>query len=468
MSISSNKATAMTIVHSIVADQSFARKAIPHIRPEYFESPSARAVFEHTREHHTKYSQHPSKSALMLAIDRDRSLLPSDATEAKAIINDAAKSSDSESYLIDITESWCQDRALYLAMMASIEIMDGRGKQPKTAIPEILRQALSVSMESRIGHDYGEDWERQYDFYHRVEDRLKFDIDMFNQVTDGGLTKKTLTVISAGINTGKSAFMCHCAASFMAAGKSVLYITLEMSEERIRERIDANLMDMSIRDVYSMDKGSYASEVGRIKQGPGRLFIREYPTATASVHHFRSLLDELKIKKNFNPDVVLIDYINLCCSARFSGGDAGNSYGYVKSIIEEVRGLMVERNIIGITATQFNRGGMRSSDPEMTDTAESMGVPQTADYQFAFSTDETLQAANLIMVKQLKNRYGSKVQNRRFMLGFDPAKMKFFDVEQDSSDQTGGQPVAPPPPTVMPGAKPKINPSKFADWGLDD
>ena len=337
-------------------------------------------------------------------------------------------------WILDTTEKWCQERALYLALMSSIKIAEGNDEQRAAgAIPTILSEALAVTFDNHIGHDYLEDYEERYEFYHQKEEKLPFDLEFFNRITKGGLPNKTLNIALAGTGVGKSLFMCHCAASNLLPGKNVLYITLEMAEEKLAERIDSNLLNCDIQNITELPKIMFENKVTNIaKKTQGSLVIKEYPTASAHVGHFRSLLNDLALKKSFRPDIIYIDYLNICASSRYSKLGNVNSYSYIKAIAEELRGLAVETNVPIVSATQTTRSGYGSSDVDLTDTSESFGLPATADLMFALISTEELEEINQIMVKQLKNRYNDPTINKRFVVGIDRAKMRLYDVEQSA------------------------------------
>lgn len=339
-----------------------------------------------------------------------------------------------EQWLVDSTEEFCQEKAIYQAMMRSIEIMNKKDNTlQKGAIPSLLTEALAVSFDPNIGHDYFENIDERYRFYHRIEERIPFDLDFFNKITKGGLPKKTLNIALAGTGVGKSLFMCHCATANITAGLNVLYITMEMSEEKIAERIDANIMNVDIHDIEKLSRDMYEKKMEAAKsKAHGKLIIKEYPTAGAGYNHFRSLLNELRLKRNFVPDIIYIDYLNICCSSRIKAGSNVNSYTLIKSIAEELRGLAVEFNVPVVSATQTTRSGFASSDVELTDTSESFGLPATADLMFALISTEKLEPLGQIMIKQLKNRYNDPTSNKRFVVGVDRAKMRLYDVEQSA------------------------------------
>ena len=424
------------ILKKVCNDEHFARKALPFIKPDYFEG-EERIAYDLVLEFITKFNALPSKSSLQIEFVNSAKNVEAN-QEVVNIINDMIIDEKvDDKWLIENTEKWCKDRAIFLGIMKSIGIIDGKEKDlDKGAIPDILTKALSVSFDRNVGHDYIEDSTNRFDFYHRIEDKMKFDLSMFNLITNGGITNKTLNIILAGTGVGKSLAMCHFAAAALDEGKNVLYITLEMAEERIAERIDANLMDVDIRDLNTLSKTQFNSKIQNIKnKTQGRLVVKEYPTAAAHSGHFRALLNELELKKDFKPDVVYIDYLNICGSSRIKGlGGSVNTYHMVKAIAEEVRGLAIEFNIPIWSATQVTRGGFNSSDVELTDTSESFGLPATADLMLAMISTEQLEGMNQVMFKQLKNRYNDPTKNKRFVVGIDRSRIRFFDLEETAQD----------------------------------
>ena len=424
------------ILKKVCNDEHFARKALPFIKPDYFEG-EERIAYDLVLEFITKFNALPSKSSLQIEFVNSAKNVEAN-QEVVNIINDMIIDEKvDDKWLIENTEKWCKDRAILLGIMKSIGIIDGKEKElDKGAIPDILTKALSVSFDRNVGHDYIEDSTNRFDFYHRIEDKMKFDLSMFNLVTNGGITNKTLNIILAGTGVGKSLAMCHFAAAALNQGKNVLYITLEMAEERIAERIDANLMDVDIKDLNALSKNQFDSKIQNIKgKTQGRLVVKEYPTAAAHSGHFRALLNELELKKDFKPDVVYIDYLNICGSSRIKGlGGSVNTYHMVKAIAEEVRGLAIEFNIPIWSATQVTRGGFNSSDVELTDTSESFGLPATADLMLAMISTEQLEGMNQVMFKQLKNRYNDPTKNKRFVVGIDRSRMRLFDLEDSAQD----------------------------------
>jgi len=429
------------ILKHLIYDEEYARKALPFIKGEYFQDSSEKVVFEHIREYVTKYNSLASKEALVIEIDKQVNLSDEQHKKSLKLIDEITQdtSVNDSQWLVDATESFCQEKAIYNGIMQSIQILDEKGSNKsgldKGAIPTILADALSVSFDHHVGHDFLDDAESRFDFYHKVEQRIPFDLDYLNRITKNGIPKKSLNIVLAGTGVGKSLFMCHCAAANLTIGKNVLYITCEMAEERIAERIDANLMNIEVDRLVGMPKETYLKKVEKLKEKTtGKLIIKEYPTATANVTHFKHLLNELKLKRQFMPDIIYIDYLNICASARMKMGASVNSYTYIKAIAEELRGLAVEFNVPIVSATQTTRGGYGNTDVELTDTSESFGLPATADFMFALVSNEELEALGQILVKQLKNRYGDPNLHKRFVLGIDRAKMRLYDVE-DSAQQ---------------------------------
>jgi replicative DNA helicase len=423
-----------TILRNLLFNNDYCRKVLPFIKNEYFENLHEKVVFEEICKFIISYEKLATKEVLLIETEKR-----TDITEDtyKTICDYVSNLQDTPAdgrWLEDTTEKWCRDRAIYLALMESIKIADGQDeKKSRDAIPTILQQALAVSFDNHIGHDYLNDFEKRYEFYHQKEDKIPFDLDYFNKITKGGLPNKTLNIALAGTGVGKSLFMCHVAASALLQGKNVLYITLEMAEEKIAERIDANLLNIKITDIETLPKVMFDTKVNNIaKKTQGTLIIKEYPTASAHSGHFKSLLNELSLKKSFKPDIIFIDYLNICSSSRYKSNFSVNSYSYVKAIAEELRGLAVESNVPIVSATQTTRSGYGSSDPELTDTSESFGLPATADLMFALISTEELEQLGQIMVKQLKNRYADPTMNKRFVIGIDRAKMRLYDVEQSA------------------------------------
>ena len=424
------------ILKKVCNDEHFARKALPFIKPDYFEG-NEKHAYELVLDFITEYNALPSKSSLQIEFVNSAKNVEAN-QEVINVINDIIVDENvDEKWLIENTEKFCKDRALFLGIMKSISIIDGKEKElDQGAIPDILTKALQVSFDRNVGHDYIDDSDCRFDYYHRVEDRMPFDLQMLNTITGGGITNKTLNIILAGTGVGKSLAMCHFASAALDQGKNVLYITLEMAEEKIAERIDANLMDVDIQNLNTLSKTQFNSAIDKIKSKTrGRLVVKEYPTAAAHSGHFRALLNELELKKDFKPDVVYIDYLNICASSRIKGlGGSVNTYHMVKAIAEEVRGLAIEFNIPIWSATQVTRGGYNSSDVELTDTSESFGLPATADLMLAMISTEQLEGMNQVMFKQLKNRYNDPTKNKRFVVGIDRAKMRLYDLDESAQD----------------------------------
>jgi replicative DNA helicase len=426
----------LTILRNLVFNEDYARKVIPFIQPEYYEQRVEKIVFEEIVEFIVKYGSSITIEALNIEIDNRRDLTETENKEIVELLSKLNNSPVDKQWILDTTEKWCRDRAIYLALMESIHIADGKdGKKGRDAIPSILSDALAVSFDNNIGHDYLQNYEERYEFYHRKEDKIEFDLEYFNKITKGGLPNKTLNIALAGTGVGKSLFMCHVASSALLQNRNVLYITLEMAEERIAERIDANLLNVPIQQLIDLPRSAFENKVNGIsKKTRGSLVIKEYPTASAHSGHFKALLNELALKKSFRPDIIFIDYLNICSSSRFKSGSNINSYTLVKSIAEELRGLAVEFNVPIMSATQTTRSGFGSSDVELTDTSESFGLPATADLMFALISTEELEGLGQIMVKQLKNRYNDPTIFKRFVVGIDRAKMRLYDVEQSAQN----------------------------------
>ena len=426
------------ILKNLVLNEDFARKVVPFLQEEYFQDKAERTVFNIVSKFLLKYNNIPTKDAVLISLGDDKTLGDSEFKKCVAISDEMYKEgekSDTE-WLVEHTEKFCKEKAIYNGIMASIGIIEGKDKeQTQNAIPEIMSKALSVSFDTRVGHDFFEDVDERYEYYHRVEERVPFDLEMFNLITGGGVRKKTLNVVMAASGVGKSAFLCHHAAACLTQNLNVLYITLEMSEEEIAKRIDANLLDTDIHVLEKMPLAMYENKVNNLKKTcRGKLIIKEYPTAAANVTHFRNLMEELKIKKKFKPDIIIVDYLNICSCARFKMGNGMNSYTYVKGIAEELRGLAKQFNVPLWSATQVNREGAKSSDMEMTDTSESFGLPQTTDFFIALIETEELAQNGQLMVKQLKNRGNDTTKNRKFLIGVNKSKMKFYDVENSNNN----------------------------------
>jgi replicative DNA helicase len=428
-----------TILKNLIYNEEYLRKVLPFIKEDYFPDRTDRAIFIEISKFTESYNSPPTIEALELAVKERRNLTDDEVEKCETSLQEIIKSKEEISkidWLVDKTEKFCQEKAIYNAVLGSISILDGKDKtQDKGSIPKLLSDALAISFDSSVGHDYLENSDERYEFYHRHEERIPFDLEFFNKITKGGLPNKTLNIALAGTGVGKSLFMCHVAAGAMVQGKNVLYITMEMSEEKIAERIDANLLNVTVDDLVNLPKDMYDKKIERLREKTvGKLIIKEYPTASASSTHFRTLLNELNLKKSFVPDIIFIDYLNICCSSRIKAGANINSYTYVKSIAEELRGLAVEFGVPIVSATQTTRGGFTSSDPGLEDTSESFGLPATADLMFALISSEELEEMGQIMVKQLKNRYNDPTYFKRFTLGIDRAKMRLYDVEQSGQD----------------------------------
>jgi len=428
------------ILKHLLLDEEYTRKSLPFIKGEYFHESSEKLLFEEIQSYVNKYNSMPTKEALVIEIDKKVNLTDDQHKKTVALVKDITidpEVSDTK-WLIDATEDFCQEKAIYNGIMQSIQILDDKSKNnseklDKGSIPKILADALSVSFDNHVGHDFIDDAETRYDFYHKVERRIPFDLDYLNRITKGGLAEKSLNIVLAGTGVGKSLFMCHCAAANLTMGKNVLYITMEMAEERIAERIDANLMNVELDRLIGMPKETYLRKVESLREKTkGKLIIKEYPTASANVNHFNHLLNELKLKRQFIPDIIYIDYLNICSSARMKMGSSINSYTYIKAIAEELRGLAVEHKVPVVSATQTTRSGYTNSDVGLEDTSESFGLPATADLMFALISTEELADLNQIMVKQLKNRYSDPTTNKRFVIGVDRAKMKLYDAEESA------------------------------------
>ena len=420
------------ILSHLVHNEEYVRRVLPYLKPIYFEDHTERLVYQEIESYIKKHNGVPSKQTLLIELDQKEGLSENDFDLTTNYVNNISKPDDLEvsSWLVEQSEKFCQDRAIYLAVVDSINILEGKNKDlTKGALPELLSTALAVSFDPNVGHDYIEDVEDRYDFYHRVEERIEFDLELFNKITKGGLPTKTLNICLAGTGVGKSLFMCHHAASCLAQNKNVLYITLEMAEERIAERIDANLLDVPLDQLMELPKAMYVKKVEKLKT-KGKLIVKEYPTASASTLHFKALLNELKLKRDFVPDIIFVDYLNICSSARIRSGSNVNTYTYVKAIAEELRGMAVEFDLPIVSATQTTRQGFTSSDLGLEDTSESFGLPATADFMFALISTDELEEINQILVKQLKNRYNDPTSNKKFIVGIDRAKMRLYDVEQ--------------------------------------
>jgi len=419
------------ILSNLIFDENYCRKVIPFIKKEYFADRKEVILADEIVSFFTKYNKPASKEILQIEVSNRKDLNDKELVELGDFIGTLSQEPVNEDWMLEHTEKFCKDRAIYKGVLSAIRIIDGNDKQhTQDAIPSILSDALAVSFDNHIGHDYLDDHNERYDFYHRVEEKIAFDLDMFNKITKGGLSKKTLNICLAGTGVGKSLFMCHVGAGCLVQGKNVLYITMEMAEERIAERIDANLLNLTMDELKVIDRDIYESRIAKITaKTKGKLIVKEYPTAGAHSGHFRALLEELKLKREFKPDIIFIDYLNICASQRMKQGGSINSYTYIKSIAEELRGLAVEYNVPIVSATQTTRSGFTNSDPGLEDTSESFGLPATADFMFALVSNEELEGLNQIIVKQLKNRYNDPGFYKRFVIGVDRAKMKLYDVE---------------------------------------
>ena len=424
-----------TILNNLLQNEEYVRKVIPFIEPEYFADFIEKTIFTTIKEYIQKYNDPPVVEALLIDVQKV-ALTEEQFGRVKEYIDTHIKKTEVDfEWAVNETEKWCKDKAIYNAIFKGIQIIDGKTDETPEAIPSILQDALGVSFDSHIGHDYIEQSSDRYEFYHTVEEKIPFDLDFFNKITKGGMPNKTLNICLAGTGVGKSLFMCHVAASTLMQGRNVLYITLEMADKKIAERIDANLMNISLDDLEALPKKMFDDKIRRIeKKTKGKLIVKEYPTASAHTGHFRALLNELIIKKNFRPDILIIDYLNICSSSRFKMGASINSYSYIKSIAEELRGLAVEFNIPILSATQTTRTGFVSTDIGLEDTSESFGLPATADLMFALISTEELEKLNQMLVKQLKNRYNDPTTNKRFVIGIDRAKMKLYDVTQSAQE----------------------------------
>ena len=422
------------ILQNLANDDVFMRKVIPFLKRDYFIDSNEKIVYDKIKNFIDEYNVIPTKDALVIASQNDKSLNEDQYKEVVELIHDLEPTEHNKDWLYKETEKFCKDKAIYNAILQSISIIDGRDKaRTEDGIPQLLQDALGVCFDNNVGHDYIESADKRYEFYHRVESRVPFDLEYFNKITNGGMPNKTLNVCLAGTGVGKSLFMCHVAASVLAQGKNVLYITLEMAEERIAERIDANLMNITMDQLKDLPKTLFDNRIEKIRaKTEGTLIIKEYPTTGAHTGHFKALLNELQLKKQFKPDIIIIDYLNICASSRFKGGANINSYTLIKSIAEELRGLAVEENLPILSATQTTRGGYGNTDVELTDTSESFGLPATVDFMFALISTEDMEKMNQLMVKQLKNRYNDPTINKRFVIGVDRAKMKLYDLEQSA------------------------------------
>ncbi len=449
------------ILQNLARGESYARKVVPFLKKEYFHSRDVNIVFDTIHKFIIEYNTLPTKDILYISLETAKSISQDDYQNCIGIVDDIFEDyvESSIDWLMTQTENFCKEKAVYNAIMNSINIIDGKDATPTTAIPDILSKALAVSFDTHIGHDYIEDYKKRHEFYHKIEQKIPFDLDVFNEITSGGIVPKTLSIVMAGTGVGKSLFLCHYAASCLKQHKNVLYITCEMSEEKIAERIDANILDIAINDLKQLPLSIYEKKIQNSCGGvKGKLIIKEYPTSTANANHFRFLLDELSLKKKFKPDIIFIDYLNICSSARLRGGKV-NSFEYIKAISEELRGLAVEYNIPLFTATQTNREGFSNSDPDLTHTSESFGLPMTADFMFALISTEELEQSGNIMVKQLKNRYNERLSNKKFLLGINRAKMKLYSTND-------AVPIPGPKKQVPDTFFNRKKTSNFSDWNM--
>ena len=421
----------------LILNDTYTKKVLPFIKDDYFDTPSYKILFSTLSEYVNKFETTPEPNALKIEVEKRRDISEEIYKEVEQFLNNLDRDQYNEDWLVETTEKWCKEKAIYIALMESVKIADGQDKtRTKDAIPSIMSEALGVCFDDHVGHDYIQDSDERYDFYHKKEEKIPFDIEYLNKITKGGLPNKTLNIALAGTGVGKSLFMCHVASSVLLQGRNVLYITMEMAEEKIAERIDANLLDIPIQQLTSplLTKEKYSSKLLELtKKTQGKLVIKEYPTASAHVGHFKALLNELSMKKGFSPDIIFIDYLNICASSRYKGTIV-NSYTYVKAIAEELRGLAVESNVPIVSATQTTRAGFGSSDPDLTDTSESFGLPATADLMLALISNEEMEEMGQIMIKQLKNRYNDPTMYKRFVVGIDRAKMRLYDCDQGAQN----------------------------------
>ena len=432
-----------TVLRNLLVDEEYMRRVLPFIQPEYFEG-VYQQLFREVAKFVAKYNKLPTAEAFKIELDDNQTMSDEHYRHAVEIIPEIFRKEEvDDEWLYNKTEKWCQDRALFNAVMESISIIDGKHKTlTKNALPDILQKALAVTFDTNIGHDYLENVNERYEFYHSQEEKIPFDLEYFNLITKGGLANKSLNIALAGTGVGKSLFMCHVAAAALNEGRNVLYISMEMSEERVAERIDANLLDIPIEQIDSLDEQIFKDRVNSLKtKTNGKLIVKEYPTGSANANHFRALLNELKLKKGFVPDIIFVDYLNICASARMKMGGSVNSYAYIKAIAEELRGLAVEFDLPIVSATQTTRTGYSSSDPGLEDTSESFGLPATADLMFALVSSEELDAQGQIMVKQLKNRYNDPNKNKRFVVGIDRSKMRLFDADDSTQSLIDDTPM---------------------------
>ena len=463
------KTIEQTILKNLLRNEPYLRKVIPFLKKEYFQDRSEKLLCQEMQDYILKYNHLPTTEAIQISLANKDGVYEDEFKDAASLIDILSKDSEDSDpkWLEETTEKWCQEKALYGGIMESIEILDNKdGKKntkSKGAIPQILKEALGVSFDPNVGHDYMLDYDQRYDFYHRKEKRIPFDIDLFNKITNGGLCPKTLSIILAGTNVGKSLIMCHFAAAAMSQGFNVLYITMEMSEQRIASRIDANLLDIPLDTIVTMPKDNYEKRMLSLKSKiKGKLIIKEYPTAGASAIHFRNLLNEANLKKQFKPDIIFVDYLNICCSSRLKMGQTVNSYTYIKAIAEELRGLAVEFNLPIVSATQTTRSGYGSSDPGLEDTSESFGLPATADFMFVAVNTEELEKCGHLMIKQLKNRDNDVTKHKRFLVGIDRSRMRLYNI--DDSQQTLISDESQTPEVIYKGVGKNMD--KFKDAGI--
>lgn len=424
-----------SILKNLIRNEDYTRKVLPFLKEEYFSSSEDRLLFSEVAGFILKYNQQPTFDALEIEINNIRGTTDDTVKNIQETLNQLKDDTNetNQDWLLDTTEKFCQEKAVYNAITTSLEIMNGKGRLDKGAIPTLLHDALAISFDPNVGHDYLEQYEDRFEYYHRHEERMPFDLDFFNKITKNGVPKKTLNIVMAGVGVGKSLTLCHLASAYIKQGKNVLYISMELAEQEVSKRIDANVLNVSMDDLMLLSRDMYEQKIKKLKQKTdGKLIVKEYPTAAASTIHFRALLNELNLKKNFVPDVIMVDYLNICSSARIKPGNGVNSYTFIKSIAEELRGLAVEFNVPIWSATQLTRSGYGSSDPDLTDTSESFGLPATADFFVALVTNEQLEQLNQFAVKQLKNRYADPSQNKRFVIGVDKTKMRLYDVEQSA------------------------------------
>ena len=435
LSLNNNERIEVTILSNLFYNEPFTRKAIAFLKSDYFPNRIEKLLFEEVYKFVEKYNNLPTKDAMLIELGSRKDINEEELNHLKDYVNKVENTDQDEQWLSETTEKFCKDRAVHNAIMSGIKILDKKDKtQNAEAIPGILSEALAVSFDQHVGHDFIQDSDERFQWYHQKEKRYQFDLDYMNRITKGGVPPKTLNITLAGTGVGKSLFMCHCASAYLLKGLNVLYITLEMAEERIAERIDANVLDVNIDDLHSMPQDLYESKIKKLQgKTNGQLIIKEYPTAAASTAHFRALLNELALKRSFRPEVIFIDYLNICSSSRFKGGNV-SSYFYIKAIAEELRGLAVEFNVPIFSATQTTRTGFTSTDIGLEDTSESFGLPATADFMFALISNEELEALGQMKIKQLKNRYNDPAINRSFIVGVDRAKMRLYDVANQAQN----------------------------------